>query len=72
MLPEGRVFKEPLALNGSGRGLRKPRLVERQNGAERRGFGRAIESRAGSRGAGPPAGRVGAGQAPFRKQESTF
>jgi hypothetical protein len=30
LLPEGRVFKEPLALKGSGRGLRRPRLVERQ------------------------------------------
>ena len=72
VLPEGRVFKEPLALNGSGRGLRKPRLVERQNGAERRGFGRAIESHAGSRGVGPAADRVRAGRAPYRRAESMF
>ena len=52
MLPKGRVFKELLALNGSDLGLRKPRLVERQNGAERRGLGRAIESRVGSCGMG--------------------
>ena len=70
VLPEGRVFKEPLALKGSGRGLRRPRLVERQNGEEKRGFGRAIESRAGSCGAGWPADRVQAGRASYRRMES--
>jgi hypothetical protein len=72
MLPEGRVFKEPLALNGSGRGLRRPRLVERQNGAERRGFGRTIESRVGSCGTGSAADRVRAGRAPYQRAESMF
>ena len=70
--PEGRVFYEPLARSGSGRGQSRPLLVERQNSAKRRGFGRAIESRAGSRGSRRPADCVRAGRAPFRRMELTF
>ena len=68
----GSFFYEPLARSGSGRGQNRPRLVERQNSAKRRVFGRAIESRAGSRGARRPADCVRAARAPFRRMELTF
>ena len=45
VLPEGRVFKEPLALNGSGRGLRKPRASSSAKTARRGGVSVARSTR---------------------------